>query len=357
MNQIPSSTVHLPDWSTSSLAENLAVWFRREQRDLPWRKERTVYRTVVSEFMLQQTQVASMLPAFDRWMKVFPDFSTLAQAPEEEVLKQWEGLGYYRRARNLHRLARIVVEQGPDSPTDYAFWRSLPGVGDYTAAAITSISFQLPVACVDGNVIRILARLTAEPTEFSDSSKAVRLFTPLAEELLPRESPGLHNEAMMELGATVCHRRRPLCTVCPILENCAAGKKGHPEDFPKIKRATTIARNRHLVLVCRKDQVLLQRADQAVSGRVTGLYEFPEWEQLNPESPPPDTQKIETRTRSITRYRIKESLFSQSSTEPIIAPGLEWIPFSRLSEITMSGPHRKWLNDLLRKKQFTQSPG
>src|SRR5687767_12529000 len=155
----------------------LLEWYRTHARPLPWRESPSVYKTVVSEFMLQQTQVKTVLPYFARWLEALPDFASLAAADEARVLRLWEGLGYYSRARNLHRLSRALVAL-PSIPRTAAEWQELPGVGPYTAAAITSISFAAPVACVDGNVVRILARLTADGTEFRDSAsdrKSTRL--------------------------------------------------------------------------------------------------------------------------------------------------------------------------------------
>ena len=152
--------------------------------------------------MLQQTQVKTMLPYFARWHEQLPDFKALAAASEAKVLKLWEGLGYYSRARNLHKLAQAVAAM-PQMPITPEAWRELPGIGPYTAAAITSISFGTPAAVVDGNVVRILARLTADETPYRDSSAAAKVYAPLADQLLNHDHPGDHNQAMMQLGATV----------------------------------------------------------------------------------------------------------------------------------------------------------
>ena len=167
----------------------LLTWYRAHARKLPWRESPSLYQTVVSEFMLQQTQVKTVLPYLARWLVELPDFAALAAASESRVLKLWEGLGYYSRARNRHRLAQQVVAW-PELRRTPEAWRELPGVGPYTAAAITSISFGAAAACVDGNVVRILARLTADATEFRDSASASKIFTPLAEALLPAAAPG-----------------------------------------------------------------------------------------------------------------------------------------------------------------------
>src|SRR3984957_8337526 len=159
---------------TASFQEALIGWYRREARRLPWRDHPSLYKTVVSEFMVQQTQVSTVLPYFGRWLAALPDFAALAAAPEAGVLKLWEGLGYYSRARNLQRLAQALAAR-PEIPRGAEAWQGLPGVGPYTAAAVTSIAFGASAACVDGNVVRILARLTADGREFRDSATAARV--------------------------------------------------------------------------------------------------------------------------------------------------------------------------------------
>ena len=338
-----------------AIRKALAEWFMREQRDLPWRSERTVYRTVVSELMLQQTQVAVIVPAFIRWMEKFPDFATLAAAPEEEVLKAWEGLGYYRRARHLHQLARALTPLPDPLPEDPAFWRKLPGIGPYTAAAITSISFGQPEACVDGNVIRILARLTAEDTVFPSSGAAVKHFTPLAEALLDRKEPGRHNEAMMELGATVCHRRRPLCLVCPVRPFCHAGQNGQGEAFPRLTRESTIAQEKTLALHVTAEGILLHKSGSG-EGRLAGLYEFPSWPSLAGNRSPSAQDLLDRRVRAITRYRITESLYRFNGKIPKNDPDLHCVSWDDLPRIAMSGPHRKWFQALQEKGVINPPP-
>ena len=166
----------------STFVRRLRKWFRSHKRDLPWRSDPSLYKTVVSEFMLQQTQVKTVLPYFERWLRIFPDFASLAAAPEEKVIKHWEGLGYYHRARNLRKLA-IQLGKFPAPPTTRQEWQKLPGVGPYTAAAITSIAFGENEAVVDGNVIRILTRLAADNTTYKSSTEAASMHTPKARKL------------------------------------------------------------------------------------------------------------------------------------------------------------------------------
>ena len=343
---IPEKAPSFPSRQRKAFRQALHEWFKTHQRPLPWRQERSLYRTVVSEFMLQQTQIKTALPAFHAWMQTFPDFLSLARASEASVLKAWEGLGYYRRARNLHKLAQILITL-PEIPPQPSFWKTLPGVGDYTAAAITSLSFHAPQACVDGNVVRILARLTRCQTPFSDSGKAVKAMTPLAQALLDNQHPGLHNEAMMELGATVCLRHKPACLLCPVRSFCPAASSGDPEAFPRLIRPHTIKQTKNLLWLGNAEGLFLWPSDSGKT-RLSGLYEFPEWEALLPDVPPDPAQQIDQRTRSITRYRITETLYAAPTTvSRQISPACPCIPWSDLAKIPMSGPHRKWLNALL----------
>ena len=200
----------------------LLDWYEQNRRDLPWRNTQDPYLIWVSEIILQQTRVAQGLDYFVRFTNRFPDVAALASASEEEVLKYWQGLGYYSRARNMHAAARMVMEQhGGIFPSDYASVRALKGIGDYTAAAIVSFAWNQPYPVVDGNVYRVLSRWYALDTPI-DSTSGKKLFAQLAEEQLNRKAPGLHNQAMMELGAIQCVPQHPDCGVCPFQEHCLA---------------------------------------------------------------------------------------------------------------------------------------
>jgi A/G-specific adenine glycosylase len=332
----------------------LAAWFEKHQRRLPWRTERSLYRTVVSEFMLQQTQVATVLPYFERWMRALPDFAALAAADEATVLKLWEGLGYYRRARFLHKLARELVAL-PAPPRTAAGWAELTGVGPYTAAAIASLSFDDPAACVDGNVVRILARITGDTRAFADGSAAVKHFTAPAGELLDPRHPGRHNEAMMELGATVCFRRNPLCTVCPVLAHCHAARVGTAEDIPAIARAAAEKREVDRVWIERDGALLLHRIPKDAA-RMSGLHELPTAAQagIAKEALTAD-RLLATHRRAITRYQITERIYAAASPRDLASAkiaatrDLVWVPRDGLDAITLSGPHRRWVAALQRR--------
>jgi len=323
-------------------------WYRVHHRKLPWRDEPSLYKTVVSEFMLQQTQVVTVLPYFARWLDALPDFATLAAAPESRVMKLWEGLGYYSRARNLHKLAQawVAVPTPPRSPAD---WRELPGIGPYTAAAITSISFDEPAAVVDGNVVRILARLTGEQRLFRDGNEAVKYFTPIAGALIHDSHPGTHNQAMMELGATVCFRQRPLCLVCPVAGFCVARRNGNPEKLPRLKPKVSEAVAVMRIFCLDRGRLLLRRGP-AKARRLAGLHELAEASDLGLR--PAAKDLLLMKRRAITRFQITESIYAARPTPALRrligrSDSLEWVSLKDLDGVTLSGPHRRWLTELL----------
>jgi A/G-specific adenine glycosylase len=327
----------------------LLAWYRLHQRPLPWRDQPSVYKTVVSEFMLQQTQVKTVLPYFARWLIELPDFATLAAAPEAQVMKLWEGLGYYSRARNLHKLAQALAPL-PALPRTPAEWRELPGIGPYTAAAITSISFGEPAAVVDGNVVRILARLTGEDRLFRDGTEAVKYFTPLADTLIIGAEPGAHNQAMMELGATVCVRQNPQCLLCPVAQFCTARKSGDPAKLPRLKPKSTESLFVIRAFCLDRGRLLLRRG-HAQAKRLAGLYELPEAADLGLATPG-EQDLLTVKRRAITRFQITESIYrvtpSPALRRTISAHGsLEWVALTELPRLTLSGPHRRWLTELL----------
>jgi A/G-specific adenine glycosylase len=326
----------------------LHAWYRVHQRQLPWRSEPSLYKTIVSEFMLQQTQVATVLPYFDRWLRELPDLAALAAASEAKVMKLWEGLGYYSRARNLHKLAQAhhAAVAKPRTPAE---WRELPGIGPYTAAAITSISFAEPAAVVDGNVVRILARLTNETRQFRDGTEAVKHFTPLADALVVGSNPGDHNQAMMELGATVCFRQKPMCLVCPVAAFCAARKGGDPERVPRLKPKQIVQHAVARLWCVDRDRLLLRRG-HAKARRLAGLLELPEASDL--DFKPVAADLLATKRRAITRFQITESIYALKPTAGLrqkIAShdSLEWVPLSQLDQVTLSGPHKRWIAEIL----------
>lgn len=340
----------------AAFRRRLHAWYRGHHRRLPWRAVPSPYRTVVSEFMLQQTQVATVLPYFDRWMRALPGFGALAAAPEAAVLKLWEGLGYYSRARSLHRLARALAAR-PALPTTPEGWAGLPGIGPYTAAAISSIAFGARAACVDGNVVRILSRLTADGTAFRDGAAAARHFAPLAAALLPASDPGTHNQAMMELGALVC-RRQPECSACPVRRFCAAAGEGSPERYPRLERRKTVERAVTRIW-CEKSGRLLLHRNPSGARRLAALYELPTAGQAGLAEPlPAEMPLLVRKRRSITCHRIVESIHAvpagalRLSGDGASAP-FRWIPRAGLSRIALSGPHRRWISELIERRRLS----
>ena len=261
--------------AAAQLRRALLTWFRREQRAMPWRNTRDPYRIWVSEIMLQQTQVVTATPYYMRFTQAFPDVQALADAPLESVLAQWAGLGYYRRARFLHAAAQQVVrEHAGVVPRDRAAFASLPGVGRYTMGAVLSISHGARLAVLDGNVGRVLARWTALPLQLKRPADAKRLWA-LAESLLPPAGAavGDWNQALMELGATVCTPRAPRCAVCPVRTHCRAHALGRPEAFPPVaQRRERVAVRRALAWIERGGRVLLA---QQAGALLAGLWEPP----------------------------------------------------------------------------------
>lgn len=352
----------IPPKSLPALRRDLLAWFRAHRRALPWREAPALYKTVVSEFMLQQTQVKTVLPYFARWLERFPDFASLAAAPEADVLKLWEGLGYYSRARNLHRLARAVAAL-PVPPHTAAAWQELPGVGPYTAAAIASIACGDRVACVDGNVARVLARLTRDTTAFASGSELVKYFRPLAAEALDPAHPGAWNEAMMELGALVCTPRSPTCTVCPLFRHCATAGPEAAAAIPQLSRPKTEQR-RVVRLWCVRDGCLLLHRATAGARRLAELHELPAAADLGlADAAARQGPLLLRRSRSITRYRIEEPIHRLAASDLPAQPGgvdagtLHWVRLDRLDSIALSGPHRRWVASILAAEAPPQQPG
>jgi len=256
------------------IQSSLLKWFKRHQRPLPWRKKYEPYHVWISEIMLQQTQVKTVLPYFERWILALPDIRSVARAKEDKILKLWEGLGYYSRARNLQKAARMIVKKFVGKfPRKYEDILSLPGIGRYTAAAITSIAFNQNYPVVDGNVIRMVARLfndkrnTRLPSVVADYWKR-------AGDFLPKGRARDFNQAMMELGALVCTPNNPDCDICPLQKECLGYKKGTMLSLPNRGKKTKIKIIDVVLAVIRKgDKVFIQK--RPPTGLMAGLWEFP----------------------------------------------------------------------------------
>lgn len=257
------------------LATHLLVWFETNQRPMPWRERRDPYAIWVSEIMLQQTQVATVIPYYERFMERFPTVATLAEAPQDELLKHWEGLGYYSRARNLHKAAQqIASTEGGVFPGDFERIRALPGIGDYTAGAISAIAFNQPRPAVDGNVLRVLARWFALEDDVT-RAQTRRRFADLAVRLIPSGEASRFNQALMEFGATVCTPARPRCAACPLRADCAALAEGQVGMLPVKTRKPPPKDVTYAVAVIESSDGRLLIVRRPSDGLLGGLWEFP----------------------------------------------------------------------------------
>jgi A/G-specific adenine glycosylase len=264
----------MPMSAKEDLSQTLLRWFDASRRELPWRRRGDAYAIWVSEVMLQQTQVENVTPYFERFLQRFPTVEDLARAEGEEVLATWSGLGYYARARRLHQAARQIQDEGGQLPATVEGWRSLPGVGPYTAAAVASIAFGVVEPAIDGNAERVLCRVLALPGD-TRRAAARRRLKETARRLLDPERPGDSNQALMELGATVCRPQRPECSRCPLRLACRAAALGRPEGFPAARsRQRTVRVSRHVIVVRDGGHLLLFRRPED-SRRLAGMWELP----------------------------------------------------------------------------------
>jgi A/G-specific adenine glycosylase len=301
--------------------KELIGWFIENQRALPWRASYDPYHVWISEIMLQQTQVETVVPYFERWIAKFPTVRKLAKADEQAVLKLWAGLGYYSRARNLMAAAKSVAENhGGKIPQDYEALRSLPGIGQYTAGAILSIAFNKPFPVVDGNVRRVLSRIYGWE---DDSPK--RLWE-AAEHLVKQAEPRLLNQALMELGATVCSFKAPRCLVCPVQSSCVAFKTGMQAVIPPVKKRPETVRVQVFAVVCGKNGRHLMRQSK-------GLWEFPMFNEL----PAGELTHVGSCRHTITHHRLEVQVYTGT---PENLQGFEW---QRFKDLPVSSLTRKIL--------------
>jgi A/G-specific adenine glycosylase len=327
------------------MARALLAWFDQHRRDLPWRRTRDPYAIWVSEIMLQQTRVAAVLEHYARWMERFPTLAALAEASEDQVLALWSGLGYYRRARMLHRAAQaLVADYGGRMPQTSTELRALPGIGEYTSAAIASIAFGESIAVVDGNVERIVTRIFAlapargeGSTEQAKGSQALlaRAIREHARSLVSAERPGDANQAMMELGATVCLPRAPLCLHCPLQSRCQT--RG---EHVAVKRKPLVACEVFYALALRKgeQEVLLQQRP-ADASLLAGMWELPVLPEL------PENAEVLLQLRhaiTVTNYMVQVVRAKRCSAKM----RQQWFPLGALPGLPLTGLARKALRKL-----------
>jgi len=284
---MPHNEQHLlADVPWARIRRKLGAWFAKHARDLPWRNTADPYPIWISEIMLQQTTVGAVVDAYRRFLQTFPTVEALAAAHEEDVLRQWEGLGYYSRARNLHRAAKIVVDaHGGRFPREVAELVRLPGIGRYTAGAIASFAFDEPAPIVEANTLRLYSRLLGYAGD-PRTAAGQRLLWEFAERVLPRKSPGRVNQALMELGALVCTPSAPQCADCPLCGECAAFAAGTQNDIPAPPPVTVPTHvTEAAVAICRRDAFLLRK--RPVGERWAGLWDFPRFALHLPENGAP----------------------------------------------------------------------
>jgi len=316
----------------------LLAWYAQHRRDLPWRHTTNPWRILVSEIMLQQTRAAAVIPYYERFLARYPHPRALAEAPEAEWLTLWAGLGYYSRARNLQKAARTITGLG-SFPATYEAIRALPGVGDYTAAAVASFAFGLPYAVLDGNVIRVMARVTNDDADIMTPSTRKRLQAAV-DDRLDREHPAAFNQAIMELGATLCLPRKPQCLLCPVAHLCEGRRAGRQHELPvKLKKAIVIEEKRVLLVVIDHETVLLRRRADGEK-RLAGFYELPEPADL------PGARKsrpIAEFQHGIVNHNFHLTVHTARLPKAFDSAGWQRIPLNQLAEIPLSTIARKAL--------------
>ncbi|MBP7707508.1 MAG: A/G-specific adenine glycosylase [Candidatus Aminicenantes bacterium] len=322
------------------------AWYRARRRDLPWRRTRDPYLIWVSEVMLQQTTVPAVVPYFERWARVFPDLDSLARAPLRRVLREWQGLGYYQRARNLHRAAGLVLrEHGGRVPDDEAALRRLPGFGPYTAAAVLSLAYGRPRPVIDANVRRVLMRVLG--LDGPAGPRVDRDLRAFLDKVFPNDAPGDFNQGLMELGALVCRSRNPQCLACPVRFACRAAREGRQEVIPEPRRLRTEEIEAVVAVIERRGRFLIQ--ERAEKGLLAGLWEFPGGKVEPGESPRAALRRevreevgIEVRvlkrlatvTHAYTRFRVRLHAYLCALRDPGFEPG------PRRRWVTMNGIRR-----------------
>jgi len=351
-----------PSWRRS-LATNLLKWFDHSARDLPWRKTRDLYSIWVSEVMLQQTQVVTVIPYWRRFLAHFPDAAALAAAEERKVLQLWEGLGYYRRARQLHAAARkIVNDHGGEFPSSIDHVRSLPGIGRYTAGAILSIGLDQKLPILEANTIRVLSRLTGYQGETETTAGKAYLWS-VAEAVLPQRRCGAFNQSLMELGSEICTPKSPACEQCPVAQLCQARRSGLVEKIPRPAKRPNYEDVTELAVIVRRGRQVLLRHCQA-GERWAGLWDFPRFPATGSDIRSSLERELVTGTRrqiglqiepghhfttikhGVTRFRItlmcyEARLKTRASMSKTSSAMIRWVPIPDLISYPLSVTGRR----------------
>ena len=352
----------------NAFRKSLRAWFDRERRDLPWRRSRDPYAVWVSEIMLQQTQVATVIDYFNRFTAAFPTVAALAAADEHDVLRHWEGLGYYRRARQMHRAAQVIVaEHGGKFPNDAATIRTLPGIGRYTAGAIASIAFDLPEPILEANTVRLFSRLAAFRGD-PHAKPGQDYLWQWAAALVPTREPGLFNQALMELGALICTPREPRCGQCPVARHCPTFKLGLQREIPRLKKPPKFEDVHEGALIVRqrgtRNVLLVQRAE---GQRWAGLWDFPRF-TLAAEQPANIAAELQQHAHAalglkfvvgerlytlkygVTRFRITLDAFAATTgggrLKPVGYAAAQWVPLDELPGYPLNVSARKLAQQL-----------
>ena len=365
----PAGVIAMPDASrVEQIRSQLLMWYRKHRRDLPWRRQKPdAYHVMVSEAMLQQTQVATVIAYFHRFIDALPTVQDLARASEQQVLTLWQGLGYYRRARNLHAAAKaIVADHGGVVPRTVEELLQLPGVGRYTAGAIASIAYGQPAPIVDGNVVRILARIFAI-TQSPDEPAVKEALWQLAALLVPEDAAGDFNQSMMELGAMVCSPRSPQCLICPVNDLCQARQQGLVESLPvKVERKKPAQVQHHILAVQAGDQWYFEQ--RPATGLWSNMWQLPTAEDpdLDADNPTAGLQGWLQETRRLSVTGLEEvGRFTHQTTHKTITfilwksqlagkrakeatPASAWRNLKDLTDLPLPNPQKKavkWLEE------------
>lgn len=370
-----SGKVALPSFSEIDIAQlrsQLLTWYRHQGRDLPWRRTRDPYAIWISEVMLQQTQVKTVIPYYERWLRVFPTLQALAEADQQTVLKQWEGLGYYARARNLHQAAQQIVQGfGGQFPRTLTKAVSLKGIGRTTAGGILSAAFDQPTAILDGNVKRVLARLVILP---APPSKAMPQLWALSEAILDRENPRDFNQALMDLGATLCTRHNPDCLQCPWQRHCAAYNQKAVSDFPMSESRKPLP-HKHIgvaVITDAAGNILIDRRKQ--EGLLGGLWEFPGG-KIEPEEAVEDCVRREikeelgieievgdrliTIEHAYTHFKVTLNVFNckhlSGDPQPLECDEVKWVTLAEIDQYPFPKANGQIIEALKQQAQTVRS--